>query len=95
MESINLTTREAMMYATLINAGIGIALGLVPLIFGIVKRNMKYGVTGFLAAIVGGAILGIFLSVPISAIFTWLIVRAPKPSVGNPADPSVGNSEGS
>ena len=42
--------------------------------------------------IIGGAILGLFLSVPVAAIFTWLILRKPKlgnTSTENPSDPNV------
>lgn len=70
-----------MMYAALFNAGIGLVLGLVPLIFGFVKGRVKYGVIGLLACLVGGAVLGIILSVPAMVFFTWLVVR------GGKADP--------
>lgn len=73
------------MYGALINAAIGLVLGLIPLITGVVKRNVKYGVIGFLGSIVGGAILGIFLAVPVAALFTWLIIRGPK----TPAAPDL------
>ncbi len=71
------------MYATLLNAGFGFILGLVPLITGIVRRSFKFGILGFVLSTVGGAILGLILAVPISAIFTWLIFRGPKPGVDN------------
>ena len=59
-------------------AGLGALLGLLPLILGFVRKERSYGVFGFLGSIIGGAILGVFLSVPIVAIFTWLILRKPK-----------------
>lgn len=78
MEPIRLNTQEAILYIALINAGIGFVLGLIPLIFGIVKGKTRYGIFGLLAATAGGAILGLFLSIPAVAIFIWLIVRGQK-----------------
>jgi hypothetical protein len=85
MDLSSMTARDALIYGTLINAGIGFVLGLIPLIAGLVKRNIKFGILGFFCSIVGAAILGIVLAVPASAIFTWLIVRGPRPAVDNPS----------
>jgi len=81
MEQIKLTTNEAILYASLIHAAIGILLGMIPLILGFIRKERSYAVFGFLGSIIGGAILGIFLSVPVAAIFTWLILRKPKNEV--------------
>ena len=81
MDPSTLTTQQAIIFGILINAGIGLVLGLIPLILGFVKGNAKYGVYGFLAAIVGGAILGILLSIPAVVVFSWLIARDPKKPV--------------
>ena len=75
MDPTHMTTQEVMMYAALFNAGVGFVVGLVPLILGIVKGNIKFGVVGFLACLVGGAVLGIILSIPSMIVFSWLIVR--------------------
>lgn len=75
MEPVQLNYQEAFFWGIVINAGIGFVLGLIPLIIGIVKRNFKYGIFGHVAATVGGAVLGIFLSVPAAIIFTWLILK--------------------
>ena len=75
MEPVQLNYQEAFFWGIVINAGIGFVLGLIPLIIGIVKRNFKYGIFGHVAAAVGGAVLGIFLSVPAVIIFTWLILK--------------------
>jgi hypothetical protein len=83
METIHVTTGEAILYATLINAGIGIVLGLIPLLFGYFNKRFKLGVLGFIAAIIGGAILGVFLSIPAAVIFTWLVVRKSKAETGS------------
>ena len=83
MDPSKMTTQEVMMYAALFNAAIGLVLGLVPLILGFVKGRTKYGVFGFLACLIGGAILGIILSLPAMIFFTWLVVRGGK---GNATD---------
>jgi hypothetical protein len=78
-----MTTTEAIVYATLINAGIGLILGLIPLLFGYFNKRLKTGAIGFATAILGGAVLGIFLSVPATIVFTWLVVRKPKVDAEN------------
>ena len=78
MDLSQMTQQQILIFGILINAGMGLVLGLVPLILGFVKNNIKYGLFGFLASIVGGAILGILLSIPAIVIFSWLIVRGPK-----------------
>ena len=81
MDPNTLTPQQLIIFGVLINAGIGLALGLIPLILGFVKGNVKYGVYGLLASTVGGAILGILLSTPAAIVFSWLIVRgAMKPA---------------
>lgn len=62
----------------LIGGGLGLMVGLIPLIFGFVKKNLKFGVFGFLGSIIGGALLGLILAIPVAGIFTWLIVRGSK-----------------
>lgn len=78
MEQIRFTNNEFILYSSIFNAGLGLLFGLIPLIAGFIKKERSYAVFGFLGAIIGGAILGIFLSIPIAAIFTWLILRNPK-----------------
>jgi hypothetical protein len=99
MEQIRLTTTEAILYSAVFNAGLGLLFGLIPLILGFVRKERSYAVFGFLGSIIGGAILGIFLSVPIAAIFTWLILRNTKSEPvnvrvvnENPIDVKVDNS---
>jgi hypothetical protein len=48
---------------------------LIPLVLGFIKKKRKYAMFGFLGSLIGGALLGIFLSIPVAAIFTWLILR--------------------
>ncbi len=78
MDPSTMTTQELMMYATMFNAGIGFVFGLVPLILGFVKGRVKNGIFGFLACLVGGALLGIILSIPAMIFFSWMIVRGGK-----------------
>jgi hypothetical protein len=99
MEQLRLTTTEAILYSAVFNAGLGLLFGLIPLIFGFIKKERSYAVFGFLGSIIGGAILGIFLSIPIAAIFTWLILRNTKNQPvevktvnENPIDVKVNNS---
>lgn len=81
MDPSKMTTQEVMMYAALFNAGVGLILGLIPLILGFVKGNVKKGVLGFTVCLVGGALLGVILSVPAMVFFSWLIVRKKKEPV--------------
>lgn len=66
----------------------GVVFGLIPLVSGLIKKKFKLGALGFASAIIGGAILGIYLSIPVSAVFSWLIFKKPA------ADESA-NAEGS
>ena len=66
---------------TMIGAALGFLLGLIPLVLGLIKKERKYAMFGFLGSLIGGALLGIFLSIPVTAIFTWLILRKPKTTV--------------
>ena len=66
---------------TMIGAALGSLLGLIPLVLGLIKKERKYAMFGFLGSLIGGALLGIFLSIPVTAIFTWLILRKPKETV--------------
>jgi hypothetical protein len=62
-------------YLPLLHAGIGLVLGIVPMAAGIGKRKFRLGSIGLIASAFGGALAGIFLSIPAAAIFTWLILR--------------------
>ncbi len=78
MDSTSISSRDMVIYGTLINAGIGLLLGLAPLIAGFLKRKVKLGILGFFGSLFGGAVFGIILSLPVSAVLTWLILRSPK-----------------
>lgn len=61
----------------LLGAGLGFILGLIPVAFGFFKGKIKIGILGLLSSTIGGAILGVFLSIPIIAVFLWLILKKP------------------
>ncbi len=78
MEPIHLSTREAILYFGMINAIVGFVLSLIPLLFGYFNKQVRTGVIGIIVSTVGGAVLGIFASIPATIIFTWLVVRRSK-----------------
>ena len=89
--AVPMTAGETLLWSALINACIGLAVGLIPLVIGIVKAHKKYGLMGFLYSIAGGAILGSFLAVPLglllsvpcAVVFTWLILRDSRGKTGD------------
>ncbi len=83
MEPIKLNYTEFLAYAALINSFIGLLLGLIPLITGITKKQKSLGVYGFIGSIIGGAILGILLSIPIVSVVTYMILKRSKTAVQN------------
>jgi hypothetical protein len=96
MDPIRLTTQQALLYALLINAGIGFVIGMIPLILGFAKGKVKLGVFGLLAATIGGGILGLLLSIPAAVIFVWLILKSPAEVVvvnKEPIDVAVKNED--
>lgn len=81
MEQIRLTTNELAAYVVAINIVLGILFGSFPLIIGLKMHNRSYALYGFISSVIGGAILGVILSYPISFIFAWLIMRNPKETI--------------
>lgn len=75
MEEFKTTYREVLIYLSVVNVILGLLFGFFPLLSGIIIKNRKYGVWGFLGSLIGGSILGVFLSFPIAIIFTWLILK--------------------
>jgi hypothetical protein len=70
MQQIELTYLQM----TLIGMGVGLILGLIPLILGIVKGKIKLAVGGFFASIAAGAIWSVIALLTV-IVFVWLIVR--------------------
>lgn len=85
MEQIQLTTREAIVWVMAINAIVGFVLGLIPLLFGYFNKNTRTGIVAIAVSTIGGAILGVFVSIPSTILFTWIIMRRAK-AKNNPAD---------
>jgi hypothetical protein len=59
---------------TLIGMGVGLVLGLIPLILGIVKGKKKLAIWGLVASIAAGAAWSLFSLVAV-IVFIWLILR--------------------
>lgn len=79
----------------LIGVGVGVVLGLIPLILGFVKGKRNLGFYGFTASTVGGAISSI-LSLIVVGIFIWLILKKPNEATAADeklAEPKIENSE--
>lgn len=95
MEPVHLTYNELLLYVVLGGAILGVLLGLIPLILGIKKKKRNYGVFGFFASIIGGAISPLVCVIAV-AIFTWLILRKPTEVVvvnKSPIDVNINNTE--
>ncbi|CAN5171307.1 hypothetical protein BH20ACI2_BH20ACI2_23910 [soil metagenome] len=75
MQEIHLTTREAILYLTLIGAAIGLVIGMVPLIYGCKKGKLRLGMIGFVLSIVAGGAISVILSLLATAVFVFLIAR--------------------
>ncbi|MCW5961336.1 MAG: hypothetical protein KIS76_14320 [Pyrinomonadaceae bacterium] len=65
---------------------LGAFLGLLPLVLGIYFKRAKIGILGFIGAIIGNAILGLILSIPVLAVSIYLIFRKEEPTVESEAD---------
>lgn len=66
-----------------INVALGLVLGLVPFSLGFIKGRRKIGMIGLAVCVIGGAILGVLVSLPACILFTWLTFRQPAPA-GSP-----------
>lgn len=94
MEPIRVEGIEAVYLFAAINAVVGFVLGLIPLGFGYFRGRTKLGVLGIVSSVLGGALVGLFLSVPAVVLFMWLIIRknespaaeADEPDPDNPTD---------
>jgi hypothetical protein len=88
MDPINVTSREVYIYSVLLSVGFGVIIGLVPLVFGFIRHRRKNAFLGFILTVVGSALLGLLLAIPVAAIFTYLIYRnstdAPAKQVDDP-----------
>jgi hypothetical protein len=73
--------KENLIYVVLIGVGLGLVLGLVPLILAVRKHKPKLGIVAMVSTIVAGVAavlsIGIVLPLIVMAIFIWLIIRKP------------------
>ncbi len=53
----------------------GAVVGAIPAILGATKGKINLGLCGFAACLVGSILLGLILSVPICAVFIYLILK--------------------
>lgn len=60
----------------------GALVGAIPAICGAVKGKIKLALLGFLACLVSNLILGMVLSIPVCAVFLWLIFKKKKEQTG-------------
>ncbi len=75
----------------LIGVGVGVVLGLIPLILGFVKGRRNLGIYGFVASIIGGGAISSVLSLIIVVVFVWLILK--KPIDKKPVETTIENNE--
>lgn len=75
MEPFKITVNQLVFYFVIANVVLGFLFGFFPLVAGLLMKKRKYAIYGLIASIVGGGVLGIFLSFPMALLFTWLILR--------------------
>lgn len=80
MQKIEITYMQMIM----IGMGVGLVLGLIPLVLGYLKGKAKLGAWGFIASILAGAAWSL-LSLATVIVFIWLILRKPKAAAENGA----------
>jgi hypothetical protein len=75
MENITLTWDDITKYVIYFNILLGILFGTLPLIVGLLVKDTRFAVLGFILTVIGGGIIGVFLSYPLAIVFLVLIVR--------------------
>ena len=56
----------------------GAIVGAIPAVCGVIKHKLGLAIGGFFACLVASFLLGLILSVPVCAIFLFLIFKQPK-----------------
>ena len=56
----------------------GALVGAVPAICGAIKHKIGLAIGGFFACLISSFLLGLILSVPVCAVFLFLIFKKPK-----------------
>jgi hypothetical protein len=82
MDPIQLSRPEALIWVAALNAGVSFVLGIIPLCFGYFLDKRTLGITAIFVATGVGAILGIYVSVPLIALFLWLIIEDKRVRMG-------------
>ncbi len=77
MEQLRRAYEEYYYYILAADIGIGLLLGLIPLILGIKKNQRNAGIIGLITSVIGG-VMSPVLSILIVSIFVWLILRKSK-----------------
>jgi hypothetical protein len=54
----------------------GLLLGLIPLITGMKKNQLGLAMGGFFGCIIAGAVGGLIMGIPCSALFWWLVKKS-------------------
>ena len=76
-----------------IGLGVGLGAGLILLLIGWLKGKIKLGAVGLVASVIGGGLLGVFLVIPVFAVFLWLILRKSPATSPATADTAVADAE--
>ncbi len=92
MEPIRVEGNDAILIAAAVHAVIGFVLGLIPLGFGYFAKQTKLGILGVVCSTFGGAVFGLFLSVPAVVLFMWLIIRKGKSAAAHNDETGPGDS---
>lgn len=77
MEPLQISMKEYVLYAYILNICVAVVFALITLFLGRKKGKIQLAVWGCLAIIVGALILGFFASIPLFIIFLWLIFKKP------------------
>jgi hypothetical protein len=79
-------TKADLVYMALIGAGIGLLLGLIPLILAIRKGKLRLGLLAIVLSTVAGGI-SVLIALIVIGIFLWLILRkSPQSKSDEPAE---------
>lgn len=71
-----------------VNGGFGILCGLLPLILGFKRGNIRLGAVGFVVCTIAGFLLSLLGALPIAALFAYFILRR-KRNVGSRANAEI------
>lgn len=61
----------------------GAVVGAIPAICGAIKHKLGLAIGGFFACLVSSVLLGLILSIPICAVFVFLIFKKTNANEGN------------